>query len=91
MHYAQLMGLLILCLTAIAEAASAADQQPDPRIKELQILDQFGHTIEVLFSGNLQRGANYSVAWSGAHANTGIYYYKLVTSHKSYCGKIFRK
>ena len=57
----------------------------------LQILDQFGHTIDVLFSGSLQQGSNYSVEWSGEDVNTGIYYYKLVTSRKSYHGKIFRK
>ncbi len=63
----------------------------DDDFATVQILDQVGHPVELVFSGSMQKGSTYRVEWSGLGVNTGIYYYKMVTREKTYYGKLFRK
>lgn len=57
----------------------------------LEIFDQFGHRVGVIYEGAIESGIRYERAFPGTELIAGIYYYKFTSGSKSVRGKLFRQ
>jgi hypothetical protein len=57
----------------------------------IEILDQFGNRMTILYEGSVSKGQHYTFDWTASGLRDRIYYYRFTSSSNSEYGKLLRQ